>query len=539
MNRHAVQSVAGTAFILSVLAAAYHSLHSALYVSIVSSAGTVLFLLCLKGPHRDEMAARSLLCVIAMPMLAWSLPTIRMLHLAMCLWVPLLAGRPERIAPLYLFSLLLLPPLDVPVTLGALKLFDFGVQDGLAVGAALALFYHRPGLHLAGSLRRPASDGWVAALLLFLGMALSRETSATNFLRTTVNLLLDFGLPYYILSRGIVDVAGQRTALRWLACSGIAVTAILVLEAWRSWPIFYELYGHYNVEMLLIVKARGGLMRAGGPFVEPTSMALVLAICFAALSVLREDFRSGLRHAGLLVICFIGVSVPQSRGAWIGLGLATVAMAIYRGRWRALMSNAAVIGTMLCVVFVTARLSPGFAEALGLSDGGANETTTYRRDLFEKGKEVFWMSPLFGHSMPSLNILMEDLRQGEGIIDFVNTYLWIGLIGGAAGLAIFIGNIVDPLTALWKRRRVLRGTPGMAPAAFVFGTLAMLSEMLFFTSFGGRPAFLTLGLFGFSAAILARTSADALPQQRAEHTGNDPAAESTGQSGRQEEQLLA
>lgn len=499
MNRQAVQAFAGTALVLAVLGGAYYAIHAALYVACVSTAGVVSFLVCLRRAHRDDMALRSLICVVAMPLLAWSLTGARLLHLAMCLWVPLLAGRPERIAPLYLFSLLLLPPLDTPVELGALKLFDFGVQDGLAVGAAVAIW-----LKPLGTGRRIASDGWVALLLLMLGMALSRETSATNFLRTTVNLVLDLGLPYYILSRGIADVDGQRSALRWLACGGVALTAVLMLETWRSWPIYNELYGHYNVPMVLLVKARGGLLRAGGPFVEPTSMALVLALCLAALSVLRDDFRSRAQYMGLLAMTFVGVCAPQSRGAWIGLGLAVIAMAIYRGRWRALLATGASLGMVIGLVILTAMLSPGFAEALGLSGGSASETTTYRRELFEQGKDAFWQSPLLGHSMPQLNILLADLRQGEGIIDFVNTYLWIALIAGTAGLLIFIGNFLDPLIALWKRRRDLHRTPAEAPAAFAFGVLVMLGEMLFFTSFGGRPAFLTLGLFGLGAAILRR-----------------------------------
>lgn len=524
-----MQSVFGTAAILALLVLAYYELHAALYVALVSATGVMLFLFCLRRPYREEMAASSLLCVVAMPVLAWLLPKlsltgVHLLHLTMCLWVPLFAGRRERTAPVWLFSMLLLPGLDMPVSLGSLKLFDFGVQDALAVGAAVAIRLRPP-----GGPRRVASDGWVLALLLLLGICLSRETSATNFLRTTVNLGLDLGLPYYILSRGIADVAGQRTALRWLACGGIALSMILLFETWRSWPIYNELYGLYNVPMILLVKARGGLLRAGGPFVEPTSIALVLAMCFAALSQLREDFRSRLKHVGLLAIAFLGVSAPQSRGAWIGLALAVVAMAAYRGRWWALLLNAGGIGLVLGFVFVTAKLSPGFAEMLGLSDGGASDTTTYRGELFEKGRQVFWLSPLVGHSMPSLNVLMAELRQGEGIIDFVNTYLWIALIGGAAGLAIFIGNFADPLVSLWRRRSALHHDAqeqgqgqGQGPAAFVFGCLVMLCEMLFFTSFGGRPAFLTFGLFGLGASIMALR-----PQQQAyrwRRSGSDPTA---------------
>jgi F0F1-type ATP synthase assembly protein I len=39
-------------------------------------------------------------------------------------------------------------------------------------------------------------------------------------------------------------------------------------------------------------------------------------------------------------------------------------------------------------------------------------------------------------------------------------------------------------------------------ATFLFACLAMLLEMLFFTSFGTRPAVFVFVIFGFSAALL-------------------------------------
>lgn len=110
---------------------------------------------------------------------------------------------------------------------------------------------------------------------------------------------------------------------------------------------------------------------------------------------------------------------------------------------------------------------------------------------------------MLGYSMPDLLFVMDDMKQGEGIVDFVNTYLWIILIAGAVGGFIFVGAFVYFLLRLLPFRRPIPGLPGSVPVAtFAFGALVMPFEMLFFTSFGGRPAFFVFALFGLSAALV-------------------------------------
>ncbi|HUD30544.1 MAG TPA: O-antigen ligase domain-containing protein, partial [Novosphingobium sp.] len=255
----------------------------AFYAAGMTTLGVALFAWSLRAPIRHDMARRAIVMAFFMPVVAWLLPNVWMIYFAMLLWVPLFSGQLERIAGVYLFSLLLLPGLDTTFEPGGLKLFDFGIHDALALGATVAILRdpRRSRVSTADDLR-------VSLLLLVLVVALARETSFTHFLRTTINVGLDYGLPYFILSRGLAGVETMRAAMRWLACAGVGLGSVLVFEAWRQWPIYNELYWRHEVPMLLFVKTRGAMLRAGGPFNEPTSMALVMAMCVFALWLVRD-----------------------------------------------------------------------------------------------------------------------------------------------------------------------------------------------------------------------------------------------------------
>ncbi|WP_337192503.1 O-antigen ligase family protein [Novosphingobium silvae] len=469
----------------------------AFYAGCISMLGVLLFVWALRAPLRRDMATRAVAMAFFMPVTAWMLPNIWLVYLVMLAWVPLFAGRLERVAGIYLFSLLLLPGLDMTFEFGGTRLFDFGVHDALAIGSALLVLRDPRRCRISG-----ADDRRVSLLLVVLVFGLARETSFTHFMRTAINVALDYGLPYFILSRSLPVVEAMRSALRWLACAGAAIAPVLVFEVSQTWPIYNELYWRHNVPMLLIVKMRGAMLRAGGPFNEPTSMALVLAMCAFALWLLRDDFRTRARHALLFAVTFAGLSSPQSRNAWVGLGLAIALADIFVDRWSALLHKLVPTAAAITMVVFVASSSPDWSESLGLS-GQGSDTAEYRRNLLQRGSEEFWKSPIIGYSSAQLESRLNDMRQGEGIIDYVNSYLWFGLVAGLPGLLVFVANLFSPLAMLWSRRWTLVEIDAYAPAAFVFGCVAMLGMTLVFTSFGLRPSLLAFGFFGFAAALRA------------------------------------
>ncbi len=482
---------------LRLVLGGYLTIKPSLFVGTVSAMAVCFFLFCLKSGVRDRVAARMLAVAVTMPLLAWSLSSLGLLLFIMCFWVPLAAGRFRMIVPVYLFSLLLLPGLDDILFIGPLKLFEFGVHDALALGAAAAIF-------LSPAKARHGAGPDVAALsvVMLVALALARGTSVSNHIRALIEVSLDLALPYYIVSRGLRSSDDLRAAMLWLAAGGIVVGAILVFEVWKAWPVYNDLYRHYELPTLLLVKLRAGLIRAGGPFVEPTSVAMVLAVCALALYLARDFMRTRGLYSLVMAAMVIGLIAPQSRGAWIGLSIAIAAADLLRRRYTQLGQKIFVIGGIASCLFLAAQFSPYLSETLGLS-GASTESSDYRRLLLDRGLEEFSKRPLQGYSVPELGYHLRDLVQGEGIIDFVNAYIWIMLIAGIGGLIIFTGAFVYFLGRIFRTGRFAGPQKRDVEAGvFIFAALLMLMEMLFFTSFGTRPAIYLFALFGFAAAYL-------------------------------------
>lgn len=518
--------ITGIAIVLRLLVGDYSAIKPSLFVAAVSAMAIGFFLFCLKRDIRDSVGMRMMAIAVCMPLLAWALPNLWMLYGLMCLWVPFMAGyfspgtpsyasRFNLIVPVYLFSLLLLPELKDTLAIGSLKLVSLGVHHALALGAAITIF-----LSSAKGKCRKEWDIVAFSVVAVIAVAEARETSFSHHIRSLLEVTMALGLPYYIASRGLRTGNDLRLAMLWLGAAGVFLSGILLFEFQRSWPIYNELYPAYDLNTLLLVKMRAGMLRAGGPFVEPTSAAMLLGICSLALYLSREYFRTRWHHLLVMAAAIVGLVAPQSRGAWTGLCLAIAIADGVRGRYAALAVKLSVVGGAAGALFLSASFSPVLSEMLGLS-GGSAETSDYRRLLLDRGWEEFLKSPILGYSMPDLQRMLVDLIQGEGIIDFVNAYVWIMLIAGIGGLFVFTGSYVYFLYKIWRTGRLSVSSNRDANAgAFAFAVIAMMMEMFFFTSFGTRPAMFLFVLFGFSAAFL-RLQREA---RRAVAAGEQPSA---------------
>jgi O-antigen ligase len=80
------------------------------------------------------------------------------------------------------------------------------------------------------------------------------------------------------------------------------------------------------------------------------------------------------------------------------------------------------------------------------TDETASFNVLYRQELLTQSLALIHQSPWFG--VPNYMQSLENLRQGEGIIDLVNTYLVIALNVGILGVGLFL---VPYGLILWKQ----------------------------------------------------------------------------------------
>jgi O-antigen ligase len=79
------------------------------------------------------------------------------------------------------------------------------------------------------------------------------------------------------------------------------------------------------------------------------------------------------------------------------------------------------------------------------------ESVTYRQRLAELSWQLIQQHPLLGN--PFVLTQMEELRQGQGIIDLVNSYASIALLYGLAGLALFLAVFVIGMVGAYRASR--------------------------------------------------------------------------------------
>ena len=108
------------------------------------------------------------------------------------------------------------------------------------------------------------------------------------------------------------------------------------------------------------------------------------------------------------------------------------------------------------------------------------ENVTYRQELLTKSTQIILDNPFFGSTDYLLQ--MEELRQGQGIIDLVNTYLIVGLNTGLIGLGLYILFFGRALLAAYRRMRHLpfggeSRLVGQALCSVLIGVLAMIASV--------------------------------------------------------------
>src|SRR5688572_12357417 len=120
-------------------------LKSLIYIQVLTCAGLFVAKICLKKPVWQELGAPLFMAGLLLPSAAYLLPNLILLHGFMLLVVPLLSwGNPHRIAPVYLFALMLLPALEDMLRIGGTQLWVHDIHATLAFGALVALFAFQP-----------------------------------------------------------------------------------------------------------------------------------------------------------------------------------------------------------------------------------------------------------------------------------------------------------------------------------------------------------------------------------------------------------
>ncbi|MCC5869124.1 MAG: O-antigen ligase family protein [Gammaproteobacteria bacterium] len=305
------------------------------------------------------------------------------------------------------------------------------------------------------------TDVALLGLLLVMFIKHALDDSVIGTARQAFYLAIDIWVPYYVASRALTTIQQFRQVAAALLLATMIVALLAVFESARFWLLFESLRQPLGLPIglpMYLLRVEGGALRANVSLGNAIVLGYVIMVGFGMYGFLAPRLTPRWKQLAAAACLIAGLGASFSRGPWVGTAaMMLVMIALGPGLGKRLAKAIGAGG----VTVVALMLSPhgqrviDLLPFIGTVDPGSAD---YRSRLFEVSMQVFWQNPVFGDTGYLQNPIMEQMRQGQGIIDMVNTYLQIALPYGGIGLLLFLGALLLPLLATWRARRRLLHT---------------------------------------------------------------------------------
>jgi hypothetical protein len=395
----------------------------------------------------------------------------------------------------YLLLMHVVPPVSVDLpAIGGSQLFSLDNYRLLSFCVLIPL-----ALQARRSLPRAlASRSRMADLLLLAFVALSSATfvppdlpnhvilhdSLTNLLRRVLLDFIDILVLYYAVSRSCNDRNKIVDVQAAFCVSSTIMAVVAIFEHFRGWLLYTQLAAHWDptdATYALAWLLRGdSWLRAQASSGHALSLAVMLAVAFGFWLYLQPRAATLRARLGVVIVFWLGMVATFSRGPWIGAVLIYLAYSALKPR---AISRLFKAGFLMAIVLGLVSLSPigeKMMTSLHVTGGQPDADFIYRQRLLDRSLELVQAHPLFGDPLAMQE--MEDLRQGQGIIDIVNTYVGVLLFHGWIGLVLFLGFILRALTGVVRAAKAAISTDpdwallGFNIAACIIGILFMIAD---------------------------------------------------------------
>ncbi len=396
-----------------------------------------------------------------------------------------------RYPELALYALIFAVPFGawfpIPLSVGNLTAVD------LLVAVVLALWFARMiAVERAIRIHLPPLT---LPFVLFLSAALLSTTVATSFqyaAKEFAKWLEMFAI--YLLVANTLDRAGMVRVLAVSLLAGTAEAAIGIYQfVFRVGPEGFSLFGRF--------------MRAYGTFEQPNPYAGYLGLLIpVALGVLVGLLPFGLARwrewtkSNLLLGAIAGVSLVAmlaallmswSRGAWLGVGAALVAVPVVTSRRAFVLSTITAFVLTFVILLSSINIIPsavaerfsGIGEYFGVFDvrgvkvDDANFAIVERMAHWQAAAEMWADHPLLGVGFGNYAVVYPDYalpRWSDPLGHAHNYYLNVAAESGSIGLVTYL---VLWGVAAWQGWRAVRRARGLAQgiAAGLLGMIIALS----------------------------------------------------------------
>jgi O-antigen ligase len=326
----------------------------------------------------------------------------------------------------------------------------------------------------------------------------------TNCLRRAVEAFISIYVPFFVISRSSKSRSELQDTLAAFCLTCAVMAAIGVFEGARHWLLYVEMRRQWDPAYNPYLE-RGGFLRAMASTSHSLVFGYVLALAFGVWLSLMSRVQSARSRVAVIVLYWAGLLASYARGPWLGGILIYFSYVVVSGRKLSSLLKAAVTIGLIAAVVLASPVGDRIQKVVPLLGGTlAAGSITYRQRLLDRALEVIQDSPLLGDQYALLK--MEDMRQGEHIIDLMNGFVNILLDNGFVGLSLFLSFVLVGLYRGWRvsGEAPQVGTELAAIAAALVACLLGLMEMMWSGGLLLAPTTLLVGLICASARVGAR-----------------------------------
>jgi O-antigen ligase len=319
-----------------------------------------------------------------------------------------------------------------------------------------------------------------------------------------------------VASRALRSLAAFRDALTAFALAAAVLAALALFEFARHWLLYTPLQEALGADWGLAnyLERGDGVLRAQGSTGQPIILGYVMALGLCLALYVRKSLPpTRWRDAGLVLLA-AGLVAAMSRGPWIGALVMLLAFVATGPRALPRLAKLGVAGLCVVPLVMVSSAGQGLVDYLPFVGTVEAQNVAYRELLFEISLGVVLDHPFFG-AWDFLQLpVMQQLKQGQGIIDIVNTYLGVALASGLVGLALFCGFFLVVLVELLAamRRAGKRDGELYALGQALFCALLGILVMIFTTSSIGLIAVIYWAIAGLGIAYARMLAVQPDPQ---------------------------
>lgn len=439
--------------------------------------------------------------------------------------VPLLIWGQRRDAnpvAFYLALLQVIPPINIDIPMiGINQLFSIDIFRLLSLCVLIPTAWrYRRGKE---KVQEPSAFGVPDLLLIAYGVLVTTlyvppdlpnhlilPDSPTNLLRRAFLFFIDVYVLYYVVSRTCATRAAITEALAAFCLSSALLAPVAVFETLRGWLLYVDIAVRWTGDAMWGFYAlRGATLRAVASTGGSLVLGYVLAIGLGFWLYVGARAESARTRVAVACLYVFGLLAAFSRGPWAGAIAIYLAFVALGPRAIPRLFKAAAVMAIAMGALLASPFGDRIVSVLPFMGGSVDSSTIqYRQRLAARSWELIEQRPFFGDQLAYQK--MEDLRQGMGIIDLVNTYASTALFYGGVGLFLFLTFILLTLGRAYRVARRARGSDpdlsllGVNLVACIIGTLVMIAACSFIDQYA--IMFYVLGGLAVSYARLQQVA---------------------------------